>query len=122
MSELPEMRAYYTHEDSVLTGHLYYFAPSWRHPGPYTRQIETTAIVDVAADGTLAGVELLDVGLPPPRQLPRVDPEFTGGRLRQLVLDLQGAVGQNAAGLTPLGMAVIALSQDASDREKAAND
>jgi hypothetical protein len=56
--------AYFTHEDSEV-GHLYYFAPADRAPGPYLKQIHVNAVVDVAADGTLAGVELID-GMPTP--------------------------------------------------------
>ena len=47
--------AHFTHEETEV-GHLYYFAPEGRR---------VTAIVDVASDGTLAGVELVD-GMPPP--------------------------------------------------------
>lgn len=57
-------KAAFTHEDSEA-GHLYYFAPLVRAPGPYLKQIRVTAIVDVASDGTLAGVELID-DMPPP--------------------------------------------------------
>ena len=34
-------------------------------PPPYTKQREVRAIIDIADDGTLAGVELID-GMPPP--------------------------------------------------------
>ena len=51
--------------DSSEVGHLYYFAPADRALGPYLKQIRVDAIIDVAADGTLAGVELID-GMPPP--------------------------------------------------------
>ena len=61
--------AYWTHDDKAVedVGHLYYFAPSNRAPGPYRRQRHVTAIVDIADDGTLAGVELIDNMPPPPR-------------------------------------------------------
>lgn len=49
--------ASFTHDD--LEGNLYYFAPENRPAGPYTQR-QVNAIVDVAADGTLAGVELID--------------------------------------------------------------
>jgi hypothetical protein len=59
--------AYWTHDDEAATdtGHLYYFAPTERAPPPYTRQIEVEAIIDIADDGTLAGVELI-YDMPPP--------------------------------------------------------
>lgn len=44
----------------------YYFAPEHRKPGPYTKQIEVTAIVDVADDGTFAGLEIVDPRMPKP--------------------------------------------------------
>lgn len=60
-------KAVFTHEDSEA-GHLYYFALLDRAPGPYRTQKHVTAIIDIAADGTLAGVELIDdmPPLPPP--------------------------------------------------------
>lgn len=45
---------------------LYYFAPLERAPGPYVTQRHVRAIIDIAADGTLAGVELIDDMPPPP--------------------------------------------------------
>lgn len=45
--------------------HCYYFAPSTRVKPPYHEQREVTAIIDIAADGTLAGVELV-FDMPPP--------------------------------------------------------
>lgn len=44
----------------------YYFAPVDRAPGPYTRQREVRAVIDIAEDGTLAGIELIDDMPPPP--------------------------------------------------------
>lgn len=52
--------------DSTEVGHLYYFAPADRAPGPYLKQIHVNAIIDVAEDGTLGGVELIDDMPPPP--------------------------------------------------------
>ena len=43
----------------------YYFAPAERASGPYTQQRIVQALIDIADDGTLAGIELLD-GMPPP--------------------------------------------------------
>lgn len=57
--------AYFTHEDTEV-GHLYYFAPADRAPGPYMKQIHAGAIIDFAADGTLGGVELIEWMPPPP--------------------------------------------------------
>ena len=61
--------AYYTHEDCSAAGHLYYFgildAKAERARGPYMKQREVRAIIDIAADGTLAGVELI-YDMPPP--------------------------------------------------------
>jgi hypothetical protein len=56
-------KAIFTCEDSEA-GPLYYFAPSARAPGPYLTQRHVTAIIDIASDGTLAGVELID-NMPP---------------------------------------------------------
>lgn len=61
--------AYWTHDDEAakeLGERLYYFAPSNRSPGPYKTQRRVTAIIDIASDGTLAGVELIDDMPPPP--------------------------------------------------------
>jgi hypothetical protein len=59
--------AYWTHEDSK-GGHLFYFAPEGRTKGPYTTQRHVEAIIDIAPDGTLAGVELIDNMPPPPKK------------------------------------------------------
>jgi hypothetical protein len=56
-------KAVFTYEDSEA-GALYYFAPQTRAPGPYLKQRHVQAIIDIAADGTLAGVELID-DMPP---------------------------------------------------------
>jgi hypothetical protein len=58
--------AYWTYEEHESTGPLYYFAPLNASPPPYRKQIHVTAIIDVADDGTLAGVELVMGDLPPP--------------------------------------------------------
>lgn len=55
--------AYWTYDPQ---GPAYYFAPTNRAAPPYLRQIEVKAILDIAADGTLAGVELVFGKLPPP--------------------------------------------------------
>ena len=63
--------AYWTHDDEAAQDsgdHLYYFAPANRAPGPYKTQRHVQAIIDIAADGTLAGVELINNMPPPPRK------------------------------------------------------
>jgi hypothetical protein len=61
-------QAFWTHDDEAAkdVGHLYYFAPTNRMPPPYLKQRRVTAIIDIASDGTLAGVELIDEMPPPP--------------------------------------------------------
>jgi hypothetical protein len=68
MTTLLRRDAYWTHDDSSGIGHLYYFAPTGRCPPPYKTQREVRAIIDIADDGTLAGVELVDDMPPPPLQ------------------------------------------------------
>lgn len=109
--------AYYTHEECEVAGHLYYIALADRVPGPYKRQIEVKAILDIADDGTLAGIEIIDGDVPPPSWKHPAEPEFTGAALNQLVVDIQAAVGSHRAGLTPLGRKVIELAQDAADAD-----
>jgi hypothetical protein len=60
--------AYWTHEECDAVGHLYYFGiqKGVRTRGPYTNQRHVKAIVDIAHDGTLAGIELIDNMPPPP--------------------------------------------------------
>ncbi len=52
--------------DKSKVGPLYYFAITDRAPGPYKTQRHVEAILDIASDGTLAGVELIDNMPPPP--------------------------------------------------------
>lgn len=62
--------AYFTHDDKAaeeIGEHLYYFAPTSRRPPPYRLQRHVTAILDIADDGTLAGVELIYDMPPPPK-------------------------------------------------------
>ncbi len=68
MDKLERKPATWTCESDNVAGHLYYFAPANAAPGPYRKQIEVTAIIDIADDGTLAGVELIDDMPPPPKQ------------------------------------------------------
>jgi hypothetical protein len=60
--------AWFTHEDNEHAGHLYYFGPAHRALPPYTTQRRVEAIIDVADDGTLAGVELIYDMPPPPKE------------------------------------------------------
>ena len=55
-------RAYFTYDPEAKA---YYFAPENRTAPPYHHQQHATAILDIAADGTLAGVELVIGDLPP---------------------------------------------------------
>lgn len=60
-----EYPATFTYDDQY--GAMYYFSPVGRTRPPYLKQIVTKAIIDVASDGTLAGVDL-DLGdIPPPK-------------------------------------------------------
>lgn len=64
-----ERPGFWTYDDKAAKegiGHLYYFAPSNRAKPPYTTQRHVPAIIDIADDGTLAGVELFDDMPPPP--------------------------------------------------------
>lgn len=63
--------AFWTHdaEAAKTVGHVYYFAPTDRAKPPYRTQRHVTAIIDIADDGTLAGVELIE-GMPPPPSSP----------------------------------------------------
>ena len=62
--------AFWTHDDKAAedVGHLYYFAPANRAKPPYLKQRHVKAIIDIARDGTLAGVELIDDMPPPPTE------------------------------------------------------
>ncbi len=60
------MEAEITHENDEHVGHLYYVRLKVRHPPPYTTQRRVEAILDIADDGTLAGIELIDE-MPPPK-------------------------------------------------------
>lgn len=59
-------KAEYTHENTSSGGHLYYIKIDNRSPPPYKRQRRVEAIIDIAEDGTLAGIELIDRMPPPP--------------------------------------------------------
>lgn len=61
--------AYWTYDPEAPA---YYFAPADRAAPPYLVQRHVEAILDIASDGTLAGVELVFGELPPP---PRARPK-----------------------------------------------
>lgn len=62
---LEQHKAFYTVDRSEV-GNLYYFSPLDRAAGPYRQQRRVEAIIDIDADGNLAGVELIDnMPLPP---------------------------------------------------------
>ncbi len=77
MSELKKHEAYWTccgepdedggDEDGDEIEYAYYFAPTGRQAAPFMKQRTVTAIIDIAQDGTLAGVELIDDMPPPPK-------------------------------------------------------
>jgi hypothetical protein len=48
------------------SGYLWYFSLKERRAPPYRNQRQVTAILDIAEDGTLAGVELIHDMPPPP--------------------------------------------------------
>jgi hypothetical protein len=75
--------AFWTHDDDAVrvVGHLYYFALADRAPPPY-QQKHVQAILNIAEDGTLAGVELIE-DMPPPPTSPAVNPT----RVRPLLGD-----------------------------------
>lgn len=65
---LEQRPAYWTYDARAFAEigeHLYYFGPIDRTKPPY-RQVHVTAVVDVASDGTLAGIELAVGPLPLP--------------------------------------------------------
>jgi hypothetical protein len=66
MQGLEQRKATFTFDEEAYreTGEcLYYFAPLTRTPGKLTQR-HVRAIIDVAPDGTLAGIELID-DMPP---------------------------------------------------------
>lgn len=67
--KLPKLEAWWTYD---YEANAYYFAPAPRTEGPYKHQLEVTAILDIASDGTLAGIELVFGQLPPPPTLTSV--------------------------------------------------
>lgn len=66
MPELEKRKAYWTVDAADGHGPLYYFGMLERAPGPYLEQRRVEAIIDIASDGTLAGIELIDNMPPPP--------------------------------------------------------
>jgi len=56
-------------EHDKHAGWLYYIKPLARKPPPYKNQRRVEAIIDIAEDGTLAGIELIDKMPPPCKEL-----------------------------------------------------
>ncbi len=77
ITELRKYRAFSALERNQKAGfwtydpraEAYYFAPLQRTPPPYKVQRHVTAILDIASDDTLAGVELVIGDLPPPPKI-----------------------------------------------------
>lgn len=72
---------WWTHDDHAMEEigeHLYYFAPSNAASPPYKTQKHVEAVIDIAEDGTLAGVELIE-GMPPPPLAARPSPPAQSG-------------------------------------------
>ncbi len=68
---LDKHKAYFTYDKAAFNDigeHLYYFGPINRANPPYKNQRKVTAIIDIADDGNLAGVELID-NMPPPKDI-----------------------------------------------------
>jgi hypothetical protein len=65
-NERPAIWTYSEEDFKAIGEHLYYFAPANAAPPPYRTQREVIAIIDIADDGTLAGVELVYKMPPPP--------------------------------------------------------
>lgn len=65
-------KAYFTYDKEAFKDigeHLYYFGPVKRANSPYKIQREVKAIIDIADDGSLAGVELIYNMPHPPRNI-----------------------------------------------------
>ncbi len=60
---LERRSAYWTYDPEA---EAYYFGLTDRRKPPYLKQIHVEAILDVADDGTLAGVEIIDPRAPKP--------------------------------------------------------
>jgi len=71
MGTLERRPGFWTYDERAADDvgeHLYYFAPANRAPSPYRIQRHVAAIIDIADDGTLAGVELINKMPPPPQE------------------------------------------------------
>lgn len=64
LSAITERPATIKCENDTHAGLLYYVTVAGRTPGPYKTQRRVEAILDIASDGTLAGIELID-NMPP---------------------------------------------------------
>ncbi len=74
LSEMTENPATYTFDWTAYLHHgltLYYIRLGDRKPPPYLKQVHVSAILDVASDGTLAGIEIIDYSPLPPHSPPQ---------------------------------------------------
>lgn len=89
---LSERPATWTCETSDVHGPLYYIALTERSAPPYRNQKHVEAILDIADDGTLAGVELVDdMPVPPPHNPTIIDSQ--AARIAELVVERDEARG-----------------------------
>jgi hypothetical protein len=58
--------ASWTCEDNQHVGKLWYIKLDEAHKPPYRTQVHVSAILDIAEDGTLAGIELIEAMPPAP--------------------------------------------------------
>lgn len=61
---MEKMAAFWTYDPD---SHAYYFRPDGRTAPPYLKQVKVEAVVDIAHDGTFAGIEITDPKAPKPR-------------------------------------------------------
>lgn len=78
-------KSVFTYEHDDAAGHLYYFAPQVTAPGPFLEQRHVQAIVDIASDGTFAGVELID-NMPPLIRSGGADTKSDSGSMQQGIM------------------------------------
>lgn len=62
------------YDHSNIAGHIYYVKLADAKPPPYLVQRRVEAILDIAEDGTLAGIDLID-DMPPPPATPEASKE-----------------------------------------------
>jgi hypothetical protein len=77
-SRLERLDAYYTWDEAAQA---WYFAPRHRADPPYKEQIRADATIDLASDGTMAGIEIHD-----PRRLQECHARIDG-RIKAILAD-----------------------------------